>query len=291
MKERLSAQLARRIVGHIRELALPRGQHLAAQELADLFKVSRAPVAVALKSLHEAGALRFVANRGYFVDDVPDTLPGPTSEAEHSEDRLYFAVAEDCLSGRLPARVSENDLMRLYGVSRLRLQMLLKQIAEEGWVVRLPGHGWEFQSILDSADAYAQAYRFRAAIEAEAVRQPGFTVNAEELEAARRQQRGLVAGEMFSLPRDRLYEINSTLHEMIVSWSRNSFFLDAIRRVNRQRRLIEYRATVDRSRIADQCKDHLAILDLLEKGYYGAASELLRGHIGKALAAKKDRAG
>ena len=44
MKGRLSTQIALRIIDHIRQNELPKGHHLPAQELADLFKVSRAPV-------------------------------------------------------------------------------------------------------------------------------------------------------------------------------------------------------------------------------------------------------
>jgi len=45
--------------------------------------------------------------------------------------------------------------------------------------------------------------------------------------------------ERFS--RADLFKINSELHETIVACSRNEFFLDSIKRINRLRRLIEYR--------------------------------------------------
>jgi len=45
------------------------------------------------------------------------------------------------------------------------------------------------------------------------------------------------------------------------------------------RRLIEYRVTVDRSRLNRQCREHLKILDLLEAGDAAAASAFLRKHI------------
>jgi len=59
----------------------------------------------------------------------------------------------------------------------------------------------------------------------------------------------------------------------------NEFFLDAIKRVNRLRRLIEYRVTLDRSRLTRQCHEHLEILDLLEAGKVAEASAYLRRHI------------
>jgi DNA-binding GntR family transcriptional regulator len=66
---------------------------------------------------------------------------------------------------------------------------------------------------------------------------------------------------------------------MIVTCSGNEFFVDALKRVNRLRRLIEYRLTVDRSRLTRQCREHLKLLDLLEEGNVTEASAFLRRHI------------
>src|SRR5262249_38927294 len=159
--------VAHAIVEHIREQGLPAGHHLGAQQLADLFRVSRAPVSAALKDLDEAGIVYSEPNRGFFVAKAIGHLPPavPAPPAEEDEEKLYFQIAGDRLSGTLPDRMSENELMRRYGVSRGRLQRLLGQIAEEGWIQRRPGHGWEFGSTLNSGEAYAKAYQFRAVIE------------------------------------------------------------------------------------------------------------------------------
>ena len=42
------------------------------------------------------------------------------------------------------------------------------------------------------------------------------------------------------------------------------FLLDALQRINRLRRLIEYRVMVDASRFANQAREHIAILDPAE---------------------------
>ncbi len=293
MKEKLAAQVAHRIVEHIRENGLEAGHHLAAQKLADLFRVSRAPVTEALRTLEEGGVVYSEPNRGHFVTrPIAHLAPSrPEAEASEAEDKLYFQIAEDRLSGRLPDRASENELMRRYAVPRGRLQLLLGQIAEEGWVERLPGHGWVFGDTLSSGEAYAKAYRFRAAIESQAVLQPGFRIDPEEFELIRREQIALLDGEMFTLPRARLFEINTRFHETIVGWSRNSFFLEASRRINRLRRLIEYRVTgSDRSRLKGQSEEHLRILDQLAAGKVEEVSRELRDHIVDALSIKRSGA-
>ncbi|WP_447757793.1 GntR family transcriptional regulator [Sphingopyxis fribergensis] len=290
MREKLATQVEHAIVEHIREQRLPAGHHLGAQQLADMLRVSRAPVSAALKELGEAGIVYSEPHRGYFVakaiGSLPPATPAPPAE---EEERLYFRIADDRLSGVLPDRISENELMRRYRVSRSRLQLLLGQIAEEGWVERLPGHGWLFGSTLNSGEAYARAYQFRAVIESQAILQPAFAVDPGALRAARAQQQELLDGAMFTLPRARLFEINATFHETIVSWSNNGFFLDALRRINRLRRLMEYRVGGGRGRLKDQCEEHIALLDMLAAGKKDEAAAFLRAHIDRAWESK-DRA-
>jgi DNA-binding GntR family transcriptional regulator len=289
MKEKLSAQVAHRIVEHIREGGLKTGHHLGAQSLADLFRVSRAPVTEALKVLEGGGVVYSESNRGFFVSrPIAHIAASPLERASSDEeDKLYLLIAEDRLSGRLPTRVSENELMRRYNVSRGRLQLLLGQIVEEGWVERLPGHGWAFGTTLSSGEAYAKAYYFRAAIESQAVLQPAFRIEREGFDLIRRQQIALLDGEMFTLPRAKLFEINTVYHETIVSWSQNSFFLDASRRINRLRRLIEYRVTNDRSRLKRQSEEHLLILEKIEAGDLEEVSVYLHDHITAAFSIKE----
>ena len=284
MSERLTDRVARQILEHIHTRELSEGQHLAAQELGDLFKVSRAPVTAALRILAEAGAVRSVPNRGFFVGlAAADLAPPP----EQDSDRLYDAIVDRRLAGTLPDRVSENEMMRLFGVTRGRLQRTLARIADEGWVERLPGHGWQFSTTLHSGEAYQQAYRFRGMIETQALLQPGYAVVPEELDRLRAEQQGLLDGAIDALPRARLFALNSGFHETVVGWSGNPFFLDALKRINRLRRLIEFRVTGNRTRLDQQCREHLALLDLLERGDILIAAEFMRGHIGHALALKE----
>jgi DNA-binding GntR family transcriptional regulator len=250
--------------------------------------VSRAPVSSALRLLEDLGVVRSERNRGYFLardaQDLNDINLG--ADKEEQEDRLYFEIAEDRLSGKLPEHVTENELMRRYRLPRGRLLKTLSRMAQEGWVHRLLGHGWEFRPALTSRVSYEAGYRFRAALEAAAVLEPTFVVDPEAFAEARREQRALLDGGYRKLTRAQLFRINSEFHEMLVSCAQNEFFLDAVKRVNRLRRLIEYRVTLDRSRLPQQCREHLKILDLLEAGDIATASAQLRKHIDGARATK-----
>lgn len=277
----LTAQLASQILDHIRVQQLPRGRHLPGQTFADTFRVSRASVTSAFKLLEGIGGVRLEHNRGYFVATDAKGLNAlrlPVNNDDYA-DELYLKIAEDRLSGKLPDQVTESGLMRLYRLSRGRLLKLLTRIAQEGWIERLPGNGWGFRPTLTSRESYEAGYRFRAAIESAAVLEPTFKVDRKAFQHAREQQRALLRGGLQRLSRAQLFAINSELHEMIVACAGNEFFLDSIKRANRLRRLIEYRATLDRSRLARQCRELLKILNLLESGERTAAAEFLRRHI------------
>jgi DNA-binding GntR family transcriptional regulator len=287
----LSPQMTSRIIDYIRQNDLASGQHLPSQSLADAFKVSRAPIAAALRRLEEMRIVRSEANRGYFLvkgaKDLNQRQLAKAAEPEvEPEEVLYFAIAEDRLSGKLPDRVSESELMRLYDVSRSRLLKILHRIADEGWAERLPGNGWEFLPTLTSRDSYEQGYQFRASMEPEALLLPTFRIDKEAFRAARDRQQLLLDGGFKRMSRSQIFQANAEFHEMLVACAHNDFFLDSIRRVNRLRRLIEYRITVDRSRLPLQCREHLRILKLIEGGSRQDAADYLRSHILGALAIK-----
>jgi DNA-binding GntR family transcriptional regulator len=284
----LSPLITARIIEHIRENNLPRGHHLPTQSLADALRVSRAPIAAALKRLNELKIVRSEPYRGYFLAKDASELAkdAPTLGDAEPEDELYFQIAEDRLSGKLRDRVSESELMRLYNLPRSRLLKILHRISEEGWVERLPGNGWEFRTALTSREGYEQAYQFRAAIESQALLLTTFQVDKKAFRAAREEQQAILDGGFERMSRTDLFQANSQFHEMLVGCSQNDFFLEAVRRVNRLRRLIEYRITVDRSRLPLQSREHLLILDLIEAGDRQKAAEFLRVHILGASAIK-----
>lgn len=279
-RESLVPQIVRRTLDHIRSEEMVSGQHLGAQKLADTFRVSRAPVVGALRKLEDMGIVRAEPNRGYFLVVDGANLPDVPVHSSH-EEALYFQIAEDRLSGVLADRISESELMRHYDVSRGRLVRVLQQMAEEGLMARLPGNGWTFRETLSSPKAYADAYQFRAAIEMQALLLPSFVPDPAAFAAARQHQLDLLArfqGES----RATIYGTNIEFHEMLMRCANNAFFLDAVRRVNRVRRLIEYRIGNDRTRLPQQCREHLQILDLIEARDMQAAASFLFHHVREA---------
>lgn len=279
-RRELTEGLAARILEHIAKERLAVGAHLPAQDLADRFEVSRTPVNQALRLLHEKGVLARERNRGYFVARANGASPEELGIARDDElTRIYFRLADDRLRGRLPDQVSETYLRERYGLTRVQLGTLLGRIRQEGWAERRPGYGWVFSEMLTTPEALLQTYRLRLALEPAALTEPGYRLDREAARRCRAAELRLLAGAIETDGADALHERGVQFHETIVGASRNPFFLDTLRRINRVRRLLSYRSMLDRRRYRQQAEEHLGILDLLQRERNDEAAVALREHL------------
>jgi len=276
----ISAAVAARILQHVADEKLAIGTHIPAQELADRFAVSRSPVTQALKLLCGKGLVTHRPNKGYFVATAnPVSAEQAGLAVDDTLSSIYFRIAEDRLSGRLDDQVSESFLRQTYGVTRSQLNQLLSRISQEGWAQRRPGYGWTFSTILTTPEALDQTYRLRLAIEPAALLEPTFQLARDVAVQCRETEEWFLAGGIDTASADTLYERGVRFHETLAAASRNPFFLDALRRVNRVRRLLAYRSMIDRQRYYGQARDHLRILDLLVHERNEEASAMMTRHL------------
>jgi DNA-binding GntR family transcriptional regulator len=274
------ATIVHRIVEVICKQGHEPGQRLVEQSLADSLGVSRSPVRKALQYLEGLGAVTSIPNRGFVLVQRPPELRAlalPVSE--ESDEANYLRIADERLAGALPDEVSESELMERFALSRLQVQRILNRMGREGLAERKPGRGWLFMPFLDSAKAYNEGYRFRMIIEPAALLEPGYLVDKALFGRVRREQLAMLDDGIERWSRAELFRVGAEFHEAIVACAHNSFLLDGLRKLNQVRRLLEYRANVDRTRLYRQCEEHLALLDLIEAGDRMEASHRLRQHL------------
>ncbi|GAA6208842.1 GntR family transcriptional regulator [Cognatishimia sp. WU-CL00825] len=283
----LSNKIARRIAQEILNGTIAEESHIGTQTIANSYQVSRTPVRDALIALEEVGLLERIPNRGYFVPRnlSPEALKQFT-DAQEEEGNVYQRFAEDWLTDELPEIVSEQSLRQRYGVTKTGTNELLSRAAREGWAEPKDGYGWKLLPVAKTAEAFDEIYRFRMAIEPAAMLEPTFEVNRDVLDDLRRTQESMLENDISETPGEVLLRNGSEFHEQLARLSGNPFFLTALQRVNRMRRLMEYRAEINRERIVEQCSDHLEILSLLERGEIADASYLMRRHLSGALKRK-----
>jgi DNA-binding GntR family transcriptional regulator len=277
--------IAAQIVELVASEGLPEGSHLPAQWLADRLRVSRSPINEALLLLHERGLVRREPNRGYFVAQPMGDASAESLALDAGDDisTTYFQVADDRLRGELPDTFSELQLRKRYELTSAQAQGLLSRMAQEGWVEKRQGYGWQFSPMLTTPESLLQSYRLRLALEPAALLEPGYRLDPQKLARCKAAEIHLLKGGIETDTADQLHERGVFFHETIVEGSGNAFFIDTIRRVNRVRRLLSYRAMQDRKRYRQHCKQHLQILELLEQERNQEASDALREHLQSTL--------
>ncbi|MEJ6393224.1 GntR family transcriptional regulator [Gymnodinialimonas sp. 2305UL16-5] len=283
----LAQRISKRLLQDIASGGISSGQHLGAQQLADRYGVSRTPVREAMSLLETSGFLVREANRGFFVAEADIAAMNEALDAQpNSADDDYHKLAEDWLINRLPEEVTEQFLRQQYGWTKARTSEVLVRAAREGWIERKEGYGWRFLPVANTPEAFDEIYRFRMAIEPAAMLEPSFELDRRILAEQRRIQEAMLDMDFSAVPAESLLENGAIFHEELIKLSGNPFFLMALQRVNRMRRLMEYRAEVNHDRLIEQCTEHIEILDLLEAGDNLDASHKMRKHLSGALKRK-----
>lgn len=285
----LAVRIADDISSSVLSGQLEIGAHLSAQKLADQFGVSRSPVREAMEVLEERGVVQRIPNRGYFIKKAQDLVRGARDDGHSNpfdQPNDYQKVAADWLSDEIPGEVTEQFLRERYGLTKTQLSDILLRASREGWVERKQGYGWRFLPVAKTAETFEQIYRFRMLIEPAAMLEPSFMVDMKIIAEQREIQQRMLDRDIEILPGEKLLDNGSLFHEELIKMSGNPFFHQALVRINRMRRLMEYRSRVDRRRLYTQCSQHIEILDLLRKGNVMDASFLMRRHLGGVLATK-----
>ena len=272
----LVRSVASEIARYIADTRQPEGARLVERIVSEHLNVSRSPVRSALQLLETQGVVRRAERGGFVVGSAPsrtDEFAPPVGEAR------YQQIASDRLEGLLPRRVTENFLLRRYGFTRAELAETLRRISTEGWIERRPGYGWEFLPMLDSLRGYRDSYRFRLTIEPAAILEPSFSLNEGALHQGREDQLRLLEGGIWSASSAQIFAWNCDVHEKIIDCSNNAFYSDSLRRVNRMRRLFEYKQALPREQALQRCKEHIELVDLLLKGHIEEAAQLMHEHL------------
>ena len=160
------------------------------------------------------------------------------------------------------------------------------RLAEDDIVLRSPGQGWRFQPTLNTEAAHDASYRFRQVIEPAALREPGFDLDPAAAARCRARHESLLGMTESEVPVSYAFDVDAEFHQLLAQASGNPFFAAAVERQNRLRRLVEYFAPTGRRRLADSCREHLEILELLEAGKRAKAAASMGAHLGAACLIK-----
>jgi DNA-binding GntR family transcriptional regulator len=191
-------------------------------------------------------------------------------------------IARDRLAGALPESVTETDLMRRYSAGRHLVLAALALLLEEGVVHRGHGREWQFRPFLKSRRAREESYDFRLILEPSALLLPTFCIVRPELLRMRDLQNHLLASSGRGISSREVFQTDASFHELLGSFSRNSFVLSAIRQQTRLRRLLEYQSYPNATRVRAWCLEHIAVIDALLNSDRQLAAQHLTKHLENA---------
>jgi DNA-binding GntR family transcriptional regulator len=287
---RLQADLARRILRHLKdENALP-GHHLVEQDLCRVFDVSRTPVRGALQFLAAEGILASRAGRGFVLAKLPGALDESADEDDGQDHRLFDALARTRHVGNFPDQFSQQEIMRRFDVRLATVMTVLRQLAELGLVERRPGNGWAF--VADATRILNESYAFRRALEPQILLQPGFKLDRVWAEQTRGLLQKLRKKNWHSGDGVAFHAVNADFHEQLARCSGNRTMLKAIARQNQLRDFLIGQSDYSMEQVHSAIEDHLEILAALEAGYADKAAALMLHHLTQSASqSQKDEPG
>jgi len=279
----LIERIAHQLLALIQAGEIKAGAHLSVPKLAEQFGVSRSPIRQAMLLLQAQQVLQQQPNRGFFVASHTEVelkiTENPRIPATPDAPAAYFQLAEDWLQDNIDAEISEQALIRRYQLSRAQLQQILTRGVSDGWIERKSGYGWRLLPVAKTKDALAQLFRFRMTIESMALLEPDFLAPADQILSLRQLMQHMLESGIEQLTPYQLQLNGYRFHETIIRFSRNVFFEQALRTVNRQRLLLDYRSMCDRTHFYQEVRDHLHLLDLIEQGQLAAAALFMKQHL------------
>lgn len=278
-------RIANQILDLARDAGFEPGHHLREQTLADLMQVSRTPIRAALGLLAENRLVEARRNQGYFLVAGADQLRRQRlSPPVTVEQDLYTLIVGDRLASRLPSSLTQIEIAKRYGADRAAVTKTLSRLSDDGLVQPNPGRGWNFLPTLESETSLAASYQFRRAIEPAALLLPTFQADAGSIEKLRLQHLYLANHpDIESVDPRQIFETDARLHEWLAECSGNPFFLQGIQQQNRMRRLLEFGGYIDRGRVREWCREHLAIIDAVARREQGIAARIMGEHLDNAL--------
>lgn len=280
--------LAQQIVEYCSKEGLQTGDRLTERKIAMVLGVSRSPIRSALALLAEKSIIEHVPNSGYKLLVGGSELAAVWGDTAPSEyERLYEQILKDRFAEILPKQNSERDLMKRYNVTRGVLLKVLLRLSNEGLLYRSQGHGWVFSEMLVTPEAYEASYEFRLTLEPKALLVPGFKIDEVKLKRCYEKHLNLLEKGMESITSTEQFELDAELHELLMSFSGNPYFLQAIQHQNSLRRAVEYESFYMQERMEESCREHIEIMDALMKDRLDIASTLLARHLQLASEAQQ----
>lgn len=272
-------ELARSILDFAQESGLSAGDALPELALARQFEVSRTLIRSALQVLQEQQLAQHESGRGFFLTRDPASPELAPSLPQAAEEQAAASILRDRMAGRLGNSISISELMRRYELSRADAQKVLGQLSEDQVIERGAGQSWHFRPLLNNLAALEDSLRLRLILEPEALLAPGFAPDRQRLSLLRSGMEQLLASPIEQFDISQFRELDIAFHELIAHSCGNRFIADILLQHQKLRRLPNLLPMVSPFRLQEALREHLRILEQIERGQLDIAADLMRLHL------------
>lgn len=205
-------------------------------------------------------------------------MQGWLSTDPHAHPELYRAILERILTGELAAgqRLVEEDLARMYEVSRTPIREVLLALQKDGLVVRERNKGARVASF--TADDVEELFDIRKALEVSCIPAAVRTIRLGELLDLQRRLQSLGSLRGAQL-RTEQSQLDLELHSLIISHSRNRrliVYMGTLSMLINSLQLASYRLE---TRADEAAAEHLDLVGALLDRDVERAQHLLLEHI------------
>lgn len=217
---------------------------------------------------------------------------GPAVAPSRSE-RAYSELKERLLAGDFPlgARLGEERLAALIGVSRTPVREALSRLHVEGFVARLPDGG--YCPSPPDLHAIRELYEVRRGLELLALRRSrdtGAEPDVERLEALREDWASFERPTTEPGPDPSFVLLDEDFHVRLAEAAGNAELVVLLQGINERIRLVRTYDFLTPERIARTIEQHLAIVETVLAGDAPGAEQRLNHHLSESLAVVEERA-
>ena len=172
-------------------------------------------------------------------------------------------------------RLDERRLARDLGISRTPVREALAQLESEGFVRSVPRRG--VYVVRKTKREVIELITAWAALESMAARLITLAAADEEIAALRRMFATFEDGRLHA-KLDEYSEVNIEFHQAIIRMSRNGVLIDLAENLFTHMRMIRRKTIGEEDRADRSIRDHINIIEALERRDTARAEQLVRTH-------------
>ena len=204
----------------------------------------------------------------------------PLDDVSTFKDRAYTALKEVIVSIGVydrpsEVRLDERRLAQDLGISRTPVREALAQLESEGFVRSVPRRG--VYVVRKTRREVIELITAWAALESMAARLITLSAAEEEIAGLRRMFAIFEDGKLHA-KLDEYSEVNIEFHQAIIRMSHNGVLIDLAENLFTHMRMIRRKTIGEEDRADRSIRDHMNIIEALERRDTARAEELVRTH-------------